>query len=209
MTNPIIENVRRSLGRKPETPLDVRPAIVPARKPLDNDGEIDLLINEINKLSGSALRVHENEISDTLQQLIAEQGIKKATLWDTEYLRYLKVAEYLKELGVELVPAQSGKVALAECDLGITEADFALAETGTIGLLASADKPRAVSLLPRVHLAIFAPEALCADLEQVFIEAKKSPYLVFITGPSRTADIELTVTFGVHGPKALYAWVVV
>lgn len=209
MTNPVIENVRRSLGRKPEAPLDVRPAIVTARKPLDKDGEIDLLISEIIKLSGGARRVQENEISDALQHLIAEQGFKKATLWDTEYLHNLKVAGYLKDLGVELVPAQSGKVALAECDLGITEADFALAETGTIGLLSSAEKPRAVSLLPRVHLAIFTPDAICADLEQVFSEAKKSPYLVFITGPSRTADIELTVTLGVHGPKALYAWVVV
>ncbi len=209
MTNPIIENVRRSLGRIPETPLDVRPAIVPARRPLDKEGEIDFLVSEINKVSGWARRVQENEISDALQQLIAEQGIKKAALWDTKYLCYLKVAECLEEMGVELVLAQSGKVALADCDLGITEADFALAETGTIGLLSSADKPRAVSLLPRVHLAIFTPDALCADLEQVFNDAKKSPYLIFITGPSRTADIELTVTLGVHGPKELYAWVVV
>jgi L-lactate dehydrogenase complex protein LldG len=46
------------------------------------------------------------------------------------------------------------------------------------------------------------------DMHQVFAEAKDSNYLVFITGPSRTADIELTVTLGVHGPKNLFTWVV-
>ena len=83
-----------------------------------------------------------------------------------------------------------------------------LPETGTIGLLSSTEKPRAVSLLPRVHLAIVTPAALRADMHQVFAEAKSSNYLVFITGPSRTADIELNVTLGVHGPRNLYVWMI-
>ena len=74
------------------------------------------------------------------------------------------------------------------------------------GMNSSAVQPRAVSLVPRVHLAILRPAALRADLHQVFAEAKHQPYLIFITGPSRTADIELTVTLGVHGPKTLYVW---
>jgi len=69
-------------------------------------------------------------------------------------------------------------------------------------------KPCGVSLPPRVHLAIVRPEMLRADMHQVFAEAKDHHYLVFITGPSRTADIELTVTLGVHGPKNLYVWIV-
>lgn len=95
---------------------------------------------------------------------------------------------------------------MALCDLGITEADFLLPETGTIVLHSSGEKPRGVSLLPRIHLAIVQPEMLRADMHQVFAETKDSHYLVFITGPSRTADIELTVTLGVHGPKNLYVW---
>ena len=69
-------------------------------------------------------------------------------------------------------------------------------------------KPCGVSLPPRVHLAIVRPEMLRADMHQVFAEGKDSHYLVFITGPSRTADIELTVTLGVHGPKNLYVWMI-
>ena len=91
---------------------------------------------------------------------------------------------------------------------GITEADLLLPETGTLVLRSSSEKSRAVSLVPRVYLAIVRPEILRVDMRQVFAEAKDSTYLVFITGPSRTADIELTVTLGVHGPKNLYVWVV-
>ncbi len=90
----------------------------------------------------------------------------------------------------------------------MTEADFALPETGTLGLLSSPEKPRAVSLLPRVHLALLRPQALRGDLHQVFAEARRHPYLILVTGPSRTADIELTTTLGVHGPKALYVWLI-
>lgn len=98
------------------------------------------------------------------------------------------------------------KQTLATCDLGVTGVDFAIPDTGTLGLLSSAEQPRAVSLLPRVHLALLRPAALRADLHQVFAQAKAHPYLIFITGPSRTADIELTVTLGVHGPQELYVW---
>ena len=126
--------------------------------------------------------------------------------WETQHLKQLGVTEFLNYLGVELVSPNANKREMAQCDLGITEADYLLPETGTLVLSSSFEKPRAVSLLPRVHPGIVRPEMLCADMHQVFAEAKDSNYLVFITGPSRTADIELTVTLGVHGPKNLYVW---
>ena len=84
--------------------------------------------------------------------------------------------------------------------------DAALPETGTLLLRSAPDKPRLVSLVPRVHLALVRPSALRADLSQAFADIKGDGYAVCITGPSRTADIELTVTIGVHGPKSLYVW---
>ena len=66
--------------------------------------------------------------------------------------------------------------------------------------------PRAVSLAPRIHLAIVRPEMLRPDMHQVFADGKDNNYLVFIAGPSRTTDIELTTTLGVHGPKELFVW---
>jgi L-lactate dehydrogenase complex protein LldG len=208
MTNPIIENVRRSLGRTDQTPLGLRPAIYESRKPESVDSEIVRFLGEIKKLSGVGQKLSAAEFEPTLRTLIAEQNIRKATVWDTPSLIKLGIAKILLTLGVELVSPNADKHDMAKCDLGITEADFILPETGTLVLRSSSEKPRAVSLLPRVHLAIVRPEMLRADMHQVFAEAKDSHYLVFITGPSRTADIELTVTLGVHGPKNLYVWMV-
>jgi len=208
MSNPVIENIRRSLGRTDRTPLSPRPAIYQSRFPESIDVESARFLDEIKKLSGIGLQLSPKDVDAALKALVAEQKIHRATAWETPYLRQLGVTEILNSLGVELVSPNADKHQMALCDLGITEADYLLPETGTLVLHSFASKPRGVSLLPRIHLAIVRPEMLRADLHQVFDEAKDSHYLVFITGPSRTADIELTVTLGVHGPRNLYVWMI-
>lgn len=206
MTNPVIESVRGSLGRTAQSPLSPRPAIYESRRPESIDSEVDLFLNEVKKLSGVGQKLSSSEIDSALKALVQEQNIKKATAWETPYLRQVGITEILNSLGIELVSPNASKHEMALCDLGVTEADYLLPETGTLVLHSSFENPRAVSLLPRVHLAIVRPEMLRLDLHQVLAEAKDQHYLVFITGPSRTADIELTVTLGVHGPKNLYVW---
>ena len=208
MINPVIENIRKSLGRTAQSPLSLRPAIYEPRLPESLDSEIERFLVEIKKLSGVGQKLVSSDIDSSLKTLFAEQNIHKATAWETPYLRQLGITEILNTLGVDLISPNADKHEMAQCDLGITEADFLLPETGTIVLGSSVEKPRAVSLLPRVHLAIVRPEMLRADMHQVFAEAKDRNYLVFITGASRTADIELTTTLGVHGPKNLYVWVI-
>jgi L-lactate dehydrogenase complex protein LldG len=203
-----MENLRSALGRTPLSPLGPRPPILPARQEGNMDVEIERFLEEIRKLSGSAQRMRPQAVGAGLRLLAAEEQIRKAAVWRTPGLAQLGVEPVLRSLGVEVAPPHADKHALAQCDLGVTEADFLLAETGTLALRSSADKPRAVSLLPRIHLAIVRPELLRPDLHSVFAEAKDSPYLLFVTGPSRTADIELTVTLGVHGPKSLHVWMV-
>jgi L-lactate dehydrogenase complex protein LldG len=208
MTNPVIENIRRSLGRTAQTPLSPRPATYEPRRSNSVDLEIETFLREVGKLSGFGQRLSPSEIDPALKTLVEEQNIRKATAWETPHLRQLGVTEILHSLGVGLVSPTAGKEEMALCDLGITEADFLLPETGTLVLRSSALQPRAVSLLPRVHLAIVRPEMLRPDMHQVFAETKHDHYSVFITGASRTADIELTVTLGVHGPRHLYVWMV-
>jgi L-lactate dehydrogenase complex protein LldG len=170
--------------------------------------EATRFLEEVGKLSGVGQELSPADVDSTLQALVGEQGVRRATAWETPYLRQLGVTEILNSLGVEFVPPNADKHDMALCDLGITEADYLLPETGTLVLRSSAMKPRAVSLLPRIHLAVVRPEMIRADMHQVFAEAKDDHYLLFITGPSRTADIELTVTLGVHGPKNLYVWMI-
>jgi L-lactate dehydrogenase complex protein LldG len=101
----------------------------------------------------------------------------------------------------------------ATADLGLTGADLAIAETGTLVLRSGPGRPRSTSLLPPYHVAVFDRGALVETLQQlgVFLEAwhagdaGSGGVINFITGPSRTADIELTLTRGVHGPKEVHA----
>ncbi|MDE3091712.1 MAG: lactate utilization protein [Chloroflexota bacterium] len=195
--------------RASASPLPPRARVQP-RVAGDADAEIDFLLAEIAKLGGAVRRVAgRDELRAALRDLVQTERVKKATLWQTRELQDLGIADALAALGVIIVPPDAGKRALAECDLGVTGADAALPETGTLVLRASAEHSQVVSLLPRVHLAIVRPAALRADLHQVLDDVKGDARVHFVTGPSRTADIEKTLAIGVHGPKALYVWVYV
>ena len=89
--------------------------------------------------------------------------------------------------------------------VGVTGVFCAIAETGTLMLLGGAATPATTSLLPETHVAIVDPRRIVATMEDAWDlmrkEFKQPPRAVnFISGPSRTADIEQTVTLGAHGP---------
>ena len=89
--------------------------------------------------------------------------------------------------------------------VGVTGAFCAIAETGTLMLLSGANTPATTSLLPETHVAVLDPCRIVATMEDAWDllrnEHKQLPRAVnFISGPSRTADIEQTVTLGAHGP---------
>ena len=92
--------------------------------------------------------------------------------------------------------------ALAE--VGLTGCDGAIAETGSLVMLSAAGRSRAVSLLPPFHVAVVTPDDLCFSMGEFLHDhrdrLRSSASCTFITGPSRTADIELTLTLGIHGP---------
>ncbi len=99
---------------------------------------------------------------------------------------------------------------VARADIGITGADHAIAETGTVVLLAARGISRLVSLAPPVHVAIVSAEQVVDSLDDLFLlrrlayhqgNSDMGSYMNFITGPSRTADIEQTLVVGVHGPR--------
>ena len=96
----------------------------------------------------------------------------------------------------------------ASASLGITSADYALADTGTLVMLSSQEEARMISLLPPAHLAIVPRDRLLTGLDELLsvlpTPARRSSSMVFITGPSRTADIEQILVRGVHGPGEVH-----
>jgi L-lactate dehydrogenase complex protein LldG len=95
---------------------------------------------------------------------------------------------------------------------GITGADYALADTGTLVLFSSPQEARMISLLPPLHLAVIRQEQILTGLDELFslepLPGNRSSSMVLITGPSRTADIEQILIRGVHGPGEIHVVVV-
>ena len=93
---------------------------------------------------------------------------------------------------------------------GVTGANFAIAETGTIALESTDEQVRLATTLPTRHFVVLDPRKIVADGQAAIPHVRKlheqAPrnYLAYITGPSRTADIERVLTIGVHGPKELH-----
>ena len=89
---------------------------------------------------------------------------------------------------------------------GVSRAIYGLADTGSVVLAASADEPRANSLLPDVHVTLLAEDRILTGLDELFaaIGAELPSALAIVTGPSRSADIEQTLAVGVHGPGEVH-----
>ena len=93
----------------------------------------------------------------------------------------------------------------AKAKVGISQLEWALANTGTLVQAADAVDSRLVSSLPLLHIALVPTAGILPDLPAVLekVHPEKAAYLAFITGPSRTSDIERVLTIGVHGPERL------
>ncbi len=115
------------------------------------------------------------------------------------------LAAALEQAGFQV--ERDGPEFARQADSGIVEFDLGIAETGTLVHDATDLKTRLASMLPLTCLALLPVERLVANVAEVFtLYASRDPwpgYLAFVTGPSRTADIERSLTIGVHGPERL------
>ena len=148
-------------------------------------------------------------LSAIITDLQARQAGKRIALSDSPAV--MRMARDLAADEIKVCPAPDD---LFNYDVGITSAQAAIAETGTLVLVAESERHRLVSLLPPVHIAIVYARDVALTIGDVLGQLRRddpkemSRAITFITGPSRTADIELTLTVGVHGPKELYVIVI-
>ncbi|TFG74224.1 MAG: lactate utilization protein [Thermodesulfobacteriales bacterium] len=173
-------------------------------------------IDELTNVNTNVAELeNEENINKTLLNLIKRKELKSFSIWESEYLKEINLKEDIKKTGLKFIAAKN-KNKIANSDIGITEVDYAIADTGTLVLLTNKNQPRSVSLLPPIHLAIVRQENLARNIKDLFIILKSklqnvediTSCMTFITGPSRTADIELNLTLGVHGPKELIVIIV-
>ncbi len=116
-----------------------------------------------------------------------------------------------KALGLPTIVTNEGydKHEMEQCDVGISECDALIAQTGTVLVTSRTSGGRALSCLPPHHVVIARREQMVADLPTAFALVKQKydgnyPSMIsFITGPSRTGDIERILVLGAHGPKKL------
>jgi L-lactate dehydrogenase complex protein LldG len=117
----------------------------------------------------------------------------------------------LEELAKEGLPELPGlsfdvnRDRASKARVGITQVDWAVADTGSLVQDQSAVEQRLASSLPEIHLALLPTASILPSKVALFsrINPGTSRYIAFITGPSRTADIERVLTIGVHGPQRL------
>ena len=218
------ESFRASASARPARPTDAADLVrrqMAERWP----GALDRFTREFERVAGVFHRVADwGEVPGVILEIAREKAASAVVTWDEPALG-LDLRPRLEAGGLSVGVAATGDIderarlrhreASARAPIGVTGADFVLAETGTLILLSGRGRPRATSLLPDTHIAVFDRSRLVESLAQVGIllealhedptRSMSGAMINFITGPSRTADIELTLTRGVHGPKDVHA----
>jgi L-lactate utilization protein LutC len=149
------------------------------------------------------------EALDRLGDVLRDLGAARVVVNDEPPLAGVDLAARWPGIAWHVVGRTEGdlRAFCAGADVGVTGADAALAETGSVILSSGPGRGRLVSLLPPVHIALVAAGCLTSDI--LTWAAARSGELpanvILISGPSKTADIEQTLAIGMHGPKRMIA----
>jgi len=173
---------------------------------------------ELEALKGHVYLLDDvEETAETILNILQQHNTDNIISWGDNDLGLDNLQQVLGESGVKFTGSKLPETAdgrqaqLNEIDpvfVGLTGAQGALADTGAIGLLSGAERGRLASLAPPVHIALLRKETIHPSLP-AFLAAHEgataeSSNLVFIAGPSRTGDIEMTLSIGVHGPGEIH-----
>ena len=197
--------IDRSAGQEPSEP----PPVLLKVPEMDMEERIERFSSALEKLSGETHIVPSPEAARALVvELISG---KSAVASNSHYLRECGIAS-LPGVFTGYTDRDELRDACAAVDIGISSADYILADTGSLVTIASPEEARLVSLLPPVHIAVFPRERILTGLDELFTRvpnpAEVSSSMVLITGSSRTADIEQILIKGVHGPGMVHAVIV-
>ena len=230
-----LRSVRESLGRENVPPAQPYPLLVETLADLERQAaeirqrileDRPTLLDKLADMAGKGgWKVYRaagvEEAVGYIESVVLESGASNIVRSAQEVFDQVPVDAALTNLGLKVTTVlrdeANSREALREeirqAGIGITGADYALAETGSLVILPRRGLSRLVSLVPPVHIALVRPEDLLDSLDDLFLlrrleyhqrGGEMGSYLNFITGPSRTADIEMTIVEGVHGPKEVH-----
>lgn len=186
--------------QSPQQPSAPTIPVVPRETLIENFRESVALV-------GAGVRVvrSKREAAAAVWEIIGGLAAKRIAISDSPL-----IAELIDEAAGVEVTRNAAAAALFDCDLGITSAQWGIAETGTLVLESERESHRLTSLVPPIHLCVLRAGDLRQTLGEILDLVGKdlSRTVTFITGASRTSDIELTLAIGVHGPKELHVIVI-
>jgi len=198
---------RKPIPSRPERPILRELSLTPEEL-------IETFSKTLSQEAGIVHRVKDRrEALEKLSQIAKAEGLKKVMANTDDVIASLNLSAWGRENDVRVMTPRdfdsrdSFKDAVfSEVDAGITGADFAVAESGTLGLIHNKDQARLTSLAPILHVAIMPVERMVAIydqvIEKIFRGKKNLPsQFCFITGPSMTGDIRGVPFKGMHGPR--------
>jgi L-lactate dehydrogenase complex protein LldG len=164
-------------------------------------------------------------LADLVREKVPEWGDQKSVAaWKHPLIESLNLPEVLSEQRVPVfftdlqkTDSENLRRRIIDSYIGITSADFCLADTATLVMRTRPGQARAVSLVPSIHVAVIELSRVIADLKELYALLKWDPQaskegltncMTLVSGPSKTADIEATMVHGAHGPREVYLFVI-
>jgi L-lactate dehydrogenase complex protein LldG len=209
------DEILQKLRAAPKQALIPRPAPPPLRElSLTLEEMIDKFTERLVEETGVVYRVQNNEEAlEKLTEIVRAEGLKKVMASTDDVVSALNLKAWGGKNDVQVMNPQDFSdresfrdAVFDEAQAGITGADFAVAETGTLGLMHNADRARLVSLAPILHIAVVPVQRMIPVYERLVDPVFGNPQtfpsqFVFITGPSMSADIQSVLFKGMHGPR--------
>jgi L-lactate dehydrogenase complex protein LldG len=168
--------------------------------PPDRTTLVSQFTEELAKVNGNVIHVHQHELTQKVIDFLRARGVDRIHL----------EANVFEEAAL----GQAGILVSHEPDpsirVGVTKAVCGLADTGSVLIVDGEGTPLQASLLPQTHIAVLCASDILPSLENALTLpiVHKPRAAVVVTGPSRTADIEMSLTIGMHGPGEVHVFLV-
>jgi L-lactate dehydrogenase complex protein LldG len=198
----ILERIRTALEPGRGQDLNELPDLVRPALEGGSEGRVRRFIDEVEAVSGSVHRVPDlDAASRALDRLIRSNEISELAVSRNPLARAISSRVIGQH---QVLDPEDNKAALANSGMGLSGARLGIAEHGTLMLVPEDDHGRLVALLPPHHVAVLFVGDVVGTLAEAIRHLGEEPIpstVTFVSGPSRTADIEQTLVIGIHGPS--------